>query len=131
MPEILSVVFNRFTPVFRYKVVNKKICNEQILDESLWNMSGAVYFRAYRKSIVYIGKTNGPLKSRIRDHLRRFAKYEKPKDIEYRDWAENKIIKIYAYHPNEVTHLGLKVPIHNGLEHALIDAIKPRFVSRK
>ncbi len=129
--QIQSVVFDLFTPVYRYKVVNKKTCNEKILDESLWNTSGTVYIRAYRKSIVYVGKTNGPLRVRIRDHLRRLLKYEKQKDIEYRNWAENKTITIYAYHPNKIKRLGLSIPIHHGLEHALIDAIKPKFVSRK
>ena len=126
-----AIVLNSFTPVFRYKVENGHPIKEKILNEELWQSDGVVYARIHRKEIAYIGKTNSTLKGRIKDHLRRMPNYSRSKDIEYRDWAEGKTITLYAHKPNNKDYLGLSVPIHTGLEHALIDAIKPPFVSRK
>jgi hypothetical protein len=129
--QIQSVVFNTFTPTFSYRVKNGLPIEGKVLDEDIWNAAGVVYARTHEQDIVYIGKTNGRLKSRIKDHLRRIPKYEKAIDIEYRDWAEGKTVTIYAHKPENKSYLGLSIPIHVGLEHALIDDIKPRFVSRK
>ncbi len=128
-----SIVFNSFTPTYQYRIKNGQPVEEKILDEKQWEAAGVVYARAdaKTKSIVYIGKTDGPLKDRVNDHLRRIPGYTKPKDTDYRDWAENKIITIYAHQPKRKSCLGLSIPIHSGLEHALIDAIDPKFVSRK
>ena len=127
----LSVVFNSFAPVFRYRVQNGKPIKETVLNEELWQSDEIVYARTHKRTISYIGKTNGTLKSRVQDHLRRIPKYSKPKDLDYRDWAEGKTITIYAHKPKSKNYLGLRVPIHAGLEHTLIDEIKPPFVSRK
>ena len=126
-----SVVFKSFSPVFRYKVKNGLPLEEEIIDEELWQSDGVVYARTHKQEIVYIGKTNATLKSRVQDHLRRIPKYSKPKDLSYRSWAEGKTITIFAHKPKNKNYLGLSVPIHTGLEHALIDAIKPTFVSRR
>jgi hypothetical protein len=126
-----SVVFKSFVPAFRYKVENGLPLEEEIIDEELWQSDGVVYARTDKKAIAYIGKTDGPLKSRVRDHLRRLPNYTKPKDIAFRVWAEGKIITIYAHKPNNKNYLGLSVPQHLGLEYALIDAIQPQFVARK
>lgn len=126
-----SVVFNSFAPVFRYRVQNGKPIKEKVLNEELWQSDGVVYARSHKKMIAYIGKSDGPLKSRIKAHLRLIPKYSKPKDIAYRDWAEGKTITIFAHKPKNKNYLGLQVPIHAGLEHVLIDKIQPPFVSRK
>lgn len=125
-----SVVF-KFLPVFRYKVQDGQPINEKVLDEELWQSDGVVYARTDKKTIAYIGKTNGTLKSRVKDHLRRIPKYSKSKDLDYIFWAEGKTITIFAHKPKNKNYLGLSVPQHPGLEYALIDAINPPFVSRK
>ena len=126
-----SVVFKSFSPVFRYKVKNGLPLEEEIIDEELWQSDGVVYARTHKQEIVYIGKTNATLKSRVQDHLRRIPNYSKPEDLRFRRWAEGKTITIFAHKPKNKNYLGLSVPIHTGLEHALIDAIKPTFVSRR
>ena len=74
-----SVVFKYFVPVFRYKVQDGQPINEEVLDEELWQSDGVVYARTDKKTIAYIGKTNGTLKSRVKDHLRRIPKIFKAK----------------------------------------------------
>ena len=126
-----SVIFGSFTPVYRYRVEDGKPVGGEVLDEDLWNASGVVYARTNLQEIIYIGKTDRALKYRIKEHLGYIPKYNKPKDIAYRDWAEGKTITIYAHKPKGVDYLGLSIPIHVGLEHALINEINPAFVSRK
>jgi len=126
-----SVIFNSFTPTFSYRVTNGQPADETVLDEALWEASGVTYARTNGQTVVYVGKCDGPLKSRIKDHLRRLTRYTKPKDIAYRDWAENRTITIYAHRPPPTNYLGLSVPVHVGLEQALIDEINPHFVSRR
>jgi hypothetical protein len=132
--EIVSMeatIFNFFSPTFRYFVRNGKPVDQEILDEKLWNSSEVVYARSDGQEIPYIGKTDGKLRGRIKDHLRLIPKFTKEKDIKYREWAEGKTITIYAYQPDKVECLGLPIAVHVGLEHALIDAIKPWAVARK
>lgn len=126
-----SIVFKHFLPVFSYNVKNGEPVEGAILNKDLWGKSGVVYARTHENKILYIGKADGPLKTRIMDHLRRIPRYKKTKDIKYRDWAEGKTVTIYAHKPKQVQYLGLSVPLYVGLEHALIDAIKPPYVSRK
>ncbi len=132
-PKPEDRIFNSFVPTYRYRVKDGKIINGKILNEKLWEASGVVYARTHKnsKAVVYIGKTDGPLKTRIKDHLRRIPRYTKPKDIDYREWAEGKAVTIYAYQPKKISCLGLTISTQAGLEHALIEAIDPMFVSRK
>ncbi len=124
-------IFSFFVPTYQYRVCKGQSVDGKVLSEKLWNSTGVVYARTYRKEVVYIGKTDGPLKRRVKDHLQRITRYTKQKDIDYREWAEGKTVTIYAYQPEKAYRLGLPVPTHVGLEHTLIDEIKPKFVSRK
>jgi hypothetical protein len=126
-----SVIFNSFVPAYQYCVKHGKPVSGKVLNEDIWDAAGVVYARTHKQEIVYIGKTNATLKSRVQDHLRRIPNYSKPEDLRFRRWAEGKTITIFAHKPKNKNYLGLSVPIHTGLEHALIDAIKPTFVSRR
>jgi hypothetical protein len=128
-----SVIFNSFTPTYQYRIEMGEMVSGNILDEELWQSAGVVYARVHekRREVVYIGKTDGILRNRINDHLRRIPRYLKQKDIDYREWAEGKTITIYAHKPKRVMRLGLSISTHVGLESALIDSINPLFVSRR
>ena len=124
-------LFDKFRAVLSYEVEDGKPINAKVLDERLWGASGVVYARVHRGEIVYVGKADGQLGKRMKDHLRRIPLYSKEKDIKFREWAEGKTITIYAHQPKPVKVLGLVVSAHAGLERALIDEFKPRFVARR
>jgi hypothetical protein len=128
-----KIILNSFTPAYQYRIKNGDPVAGKILDEKLWCSAGVVYARVCEKvrDIVYIGKTDGKLKGRILDHLRRITEYTKPRDIEYREWAEGKTVTIYAHKPKKVNCLGMTISTHAGLESALIDSINPKFVFRR
>ncbi len=128
-----SVIFNSFSPTYRYRIENGKPVHREVLNEELWKSSGVVYARVneMEREAVYIGKTDNRLSVRIADHLRRIPQYSRKKDIDFREWAEGKTVTIYAYKPKKVRRLGISISTHAGLESALIDSIKPMFVARK
>ena len=126
-----SIIFENFQPVYRYKVKNGRPVNKEVIDHDLWGARGVVYARVHGKSVVYIGKTDGSLRGRIRTHLRGFPHAKQGMSPHYRKWAEGKTITIFAHKPEPITYLGLSVPIHTGLEYALIERVEPKFVARK
>ena len=125
------VVFEEFTPAFQYTVCNGQPTDEKILDEELWRGSGVVYARTWEREVAYIGKSDHPLINRIGKHLNLISNPSTEGQKEYREWAENKTVTIYAHQPDNVEYLGLNIPIHVGLEHALISEINPPFVLRR
>ena len=120
----------RFRLVCQYRVKNRKACDRIVFNESLWQSSGVVYARTWRKKVLYIGKADGKLSRRIAEHFRRIPKYVKSKDVNYRKWANGKTITIWAFKPKSVKLFGLRIPIHAGVEAALIKKFKPPYVSR-
>lgn len=126
-----SFIFENFQPVFKYKMKNGRPVNERVIDPDLFGARGVVYARVHGKSVVYIGKTDGSLRARINRHLSGFPDGKTGRVVQYREWAEGKTITIFAHKPEPITYLGLSVPIHTGLEYALIERVEPKFVARK
>mgnify|MGYP001593455712 CR=1 FL=1 len=120
----------RFRLVCQYRVKNGKACDRIVFNENLWQSSGVVYARTWRKKVLYIGKADGKLSRRIAEHFGRIPKYVKSKDVNYRKWANGKTTTIWAFKPKSVKLFGLRIPIHAGAEAALIKKFKPPYVSR-
>ena len=117
-----------FRPVFRYRLVDGKVADTKILDGALWKERGVVYARVCNKVILYIGKTDGRISTRIGSHLRRYL--HQPQNALYRDHIKQNLVTIYAYKPKTTRLFDLDIDLHSGVEAALIKAIKPRFVKR-
>ena len=94
-----SIIFDHFTKAFQYQVIDGKIINKIILNDDIWEADKVVYARTSKREIVYIGKTDGKLKSRMNGHIRLFDNYTKQRDLDYKSWSEGKTITIYAYKP--------------------------------
>jgi len=115
-----------FKPVYRYKMEDGKPRKRKLLDEALWGQKGVVYARVYRDRIVYIGKADGRLCTRILRHLNRISKETAGMASQYRKWAKGKTITILAHRPEPVRRFGLQIELHSGIEAALIRKFKPR-----
>ncbi len=132
MPKLIAPnrLLRKFVPVCQYRIKNRKVCILTRLNEELWQSSRVVYARTWRKKVLYIGKADGKLSRRIAEHFRRIPKYVKSKDVNYRKWANGKTITIWAFKPKSVKLFGLRIPIHAGVEAALIKKLKPPYVFR-
>ena len=120
----------KFRPVVQYtlrKGVPQKI---ELLDEKLWEKVGVVYARIVYDEVLYIGSTNGPLKTRLNAHLKGIEKVRSEKGKEYWKFVEGKKVTIYAYKPMPLKELGYEISTHRGLEEALIKEFQPRFTHR-
>ena len=115
------MIFPRsFRPVCQYVMRNKKPQHIKILNQKLWQQSGVVYARTYRKKVVYIGVTDGRLSRRLGAHLNGISTSMRATAPRYRKWAEGKRITILAYKPPPVKLLGQKMDMHRAIEAALI-----------
>jgi|SRR5262249_9560982 len=57
-----AMVFpEEFRPVCRYVMRDHRPQEFKVLDEQLWEHSGAVYARLYGNKVIYIGSTDGRL----------------------------------------------------------------------
>ena len=124
----MDTALAEFRPVFRYTVSNGHAVDTEILDQTLWEQSGAVYARIHEGEVIYIGKTDGTLKKRLKQHVGLIPKQD---NDHYRPWAEGKTITVVAYVPPVVTLAGHQFHMHRQLERTLIGAFLPRFVKQK
>jgi len=124
-------LFDAFIPVFRYRVHQAEPVDQEVLNKEMWNAEGVVYALRANGTILYIGSTRGRLRTRIKDHLRRMPKYTREKDRSYRAAVEGLTVTIYAHQPPNLDYMGLSVPMFVGLEHSLIDRLRPQFVARR
>ena len=114
----------KFRPVCQYVIRNKKPQGIKIFDRKLWQQSGVVYARKYKKKVVYIGVTDGRLSRRIGRHLRLISTSMHATAPRYRKWAEGKRITILAYKIRPVKLLRRQVDVHRAIEAALIKEFK-------
>jgi len=120
-----------FKPVYHYKMRNGEVTSEKTLDPTLWDEEGVVYLRVHGKDVLYVGKSDGKLSSRIRWHIRNgIPKPRTEPGRRYLEWAKGREITnitILAYKPEPISLFGLQIGVHLGLEAALIREFKPRF----
>lgn len=129
--DLKQQVCLQFKPVLSYRVEKGRPVDVKELDEFFLGLDSVVYARFCDDQIIYIGKSDGPLRKRLRDHIKRIPSYKRPKDIDFRTFVEGKTVTILAFQPSRINLLGLSVPIHAGVESALIEKIHPRFVARR
>ena len=127
---IHSEILDTFTPTCSYRVINGNPCDEEILDEELWNSSEVVFLRTWDGEIVYVGKSDRPLRYRMREHFGYIRKPKNPREAAYRDWAEGKTVIVYTHQPERTEYMGPSIPPHLGLKAALIGKVQPKFGAR-
>ena len=129
--ELWADLSERFEKVCSYDVIKQAPIHVNWEGSSLLDKLGVVYVRVLDGESVYVGSTNGKLEARLKAHLRIIPNYKNPKDLAYRKAAEGKNISIFAVKPRATKIMGFEVTTHRGLEVALIDYLKPLYVSRK
>jgi len=134
LPTLLPT---EFEPVFRYTLVDGKAMDCEVLNQELWQKSGAVYARVHDGEVLYVGKADGKLSRRLTAHVNGISVNDpaNPTARKYKEWAKAKgqpvTITIYAHKPQRIRICEHDVEVHAGLEHALITALKPPFVRRR
>jgi hypothetical protein len=117
-----------FRPACRYTVSGGQPSVFETLDPALMAARGVVYARVVDGEILYIGKSDGKLASRMGEHRRLMIARKNQRG--YLECVEGRQVTILAYHPPLVRMLDRDIAVHRSIESALITEFKPRFVKR-
>ncbi len=124
------VLPSEFKPTFEYSVVDGRMVNEKEINHDMLNATGVVYARVCNGRVLYIGRSDGKLRSRINLH-RKYVNGENRDLIQklecYRKCVEKMTVVIHAYKPDTTYVCGRIVHLHGSLEEALIKEFKPMF----
>jgi len=83
--------------------------------------------------VLYVGKADSMLGTRLKAHTRGVFDKEPAQQMasDYKDYIRGHTVTIWAHAPKRVKICGMDVYPHAGLESAMIERYKPRFVLRR